>query len=87
MVVTDVDVTWPKFAFQRLVAFPSENVRSEDGMRSEFTLEDTARKLVVAFVIEAFAMVAVPVAVRSEVERPPKSWRVVVVKLPRAVTD
>ncbi len=40
-----------------------------------------------AFVIEAFAMVAVPVAVRSEVVRPPKSWTVVVVKLPRAVTD
>ena len=37
--------------------------------------------------IEAFAIVAVPVTEASEVERPPKSWTVVVVKLPRAVTD
>ncbi len=37
--------------------------------------------------MDALAIVAVPVAVRSEVERPPKSWTVVVVKLPRAVTD
>lgn len=73
MVVTDVEVTWPKIAFQRLVAVPSENARSEDGMRFEDTKLVTARKLVVAFVMEAFAIVAVPVAVRSEVERPPKS--------------
>ncbi len=85
--VTDVDVTFPRFAFQRFVALPSENVRSEAGMRFEDTKLETARKLVVAFVMDAFAMVAVPVAVRSEVERPPKSWTVVVVKLPRAVTD
>lgn len=73
MVVTDVEVTWPKFAFQRLVAEPKENARSEDGMRFEDTKLVTARKLVVAFVMEAFAMVAVPVTEASLVERPPKS--------------
>lgn len=86
VVVAFVEVTLPKTAFQRLVALPSENARSADGMRSEFTNEETAKKLVVAFVTEAFARVAVPVAVRSEVERPPKRLSVVVVKAPRAET-
>ena len=57
----------------------------------EFTKPVTARKLVVAFVIEASVIVVdwrlvVPVAVRSEVERPPKRLSVVVVKAPRAET-
>lgn len=73
MVVTEVEVTFPRIAFQRLVAEPRENVRSLEGMRSEETNEDTARKLVVAFVINALARVAVPVAVRSDVVSPPKS--------------
>jgi hypothetical protein len=58
----------------------------------EFTNEETAKKLVVAFVIEASVIVVdwrlvVPVAVRSDTVRPPKSVTVVVVKAPRAVTD
>jgi len=56
-------------------------------MRFEFTNEDTTRKLVVAFVMEALAIVAVPVTEASEVESPPKSCTVVVVNDPRAVTD
>ena len=43
VVVTEVEVTFPRTAFQRFVAEPSENARSEDGMRFEFTKLDTAR--------------------------------------------
>jgi hypothetical protein len=73
VVETLVEVTLPSVAFQRLVAVPSENVRSEDGIRFEDTKLVTAKKLVVAFVMEALAMVAVPVTEASEVVRPPKS--------------
>jgi hypothetical protein len=70
-----------------LVAVPREYVRSAAGMRSELTWPKTAKFVVVPFVSVVFWSEVVPVAVRSEVVRPPKNWTVVVVKLPRAVTD
>ena len=87
VVVTEVEVTLPRYAFQRWVASPKVKARSAIGSRLELMRPVIAKFVAVAFVIVVFWREVVPVAVRSLVVRPPKSWIVVVVKLPRAVTD
>ena len=87
VVVTEVEVTFPRYAFQRWVASPSVKARSAAGRRFELIRPVMAKLVVVPFVIVVFWRLVVPVAVRSDVVRPPKNWTVVVVKLPRAVTD
>jgi hypothetical protein len=89
VVVTDTDVTDPKDAFQRLVAFPRENARSVVGMRFELTVPETMRVLVTVRVLAVapLRMRTVPVVVRSEVVSPPNKERASEVVAPRAVTE
>ncbi len=87
VVVTEVLVTFPRFAFQRLVAFPSENARSAAGMRLELTAPVTAKLVVVPLLMVVFWREVVPVAVRSETVRPPNKVTLEVAKAPRFVTE
>ena len=68
------------------MADPRERVRSEEGTRFEVTKPERWKLVAVAFVNVVFWREVVPVAVRFEVESPPKRARVVVVKAPRLVT-
>ena len=88
VVVTEVAVTEPNSAFQRLVAFPSEKARSVVGIKLELTVPETTR---VEVTVRVLAVVppsrsVAPVAVRLEVVRPPKRDRASLVVAPRAVT-
>lgn len=72
VVVTLVDVTFPRLAFQRFVALPRLNARSVVGTRFDETVPET---------------ISVEVTVRSETLAPPNKLSVVVVNEPRLVTD
>ena len=89
VVVTETVVTDPRLAFQRLVAFPRENARSEVGMRFELTVPVTRSVLVTVRVLAVAPLSrrTVPVVVRSLVVRPPNNWTVAVANDPRAVTE
>jgi hypothetical protein len=71
VVVTDVAVTEPRFAFQRLVADPREKARSVVGMRSELTVPETT---------------SVEETERFDVEAPPYKDTRFVVCAPASVT-
>ena len=73
VVVTEVEVTLPRYAFQRWVASPRVKARSAAGRRFELIAPVMAKFVVVPFVIVVFWREVVPVAVRSEVVRPPKN--------------
>ena len=57
VVVTEVDVTFPKLAFQRSAEDPRARMASRDGVRLVEMLPDTARFVVVTFVPVAFVHV------------------------------
>ena len=98
VVVTDVEVTSARTAFQRNDAAPSERAASSVGTREVETPPRTARPVVVT--LEPWASVKEmprkeeePSTVRVEVTveeaptKPPKSWRVEVAEEPRAETE
>jgi hypothetical protein len=97
VVVTEVEVTFARTAFQRREADPKESAASSVGMREVETPPSTARPVVVTLEPWAFAKemdwkeeeprtVRVEVTVEEAATNPPKSWRVEVAEEPRAVT-
>jgi hypothetical protein len=98
VVVTEVEVTFARTAFQRREAEPRASEASSVGMREVETPPNTARPVVVTLEPWAFAKemdwkeeeprtVRVEVTVEEAATKPPKSWRVAVAEDPRAETE